>query len=75
MNWIVFIRLIIELISMLPKEPKSEEIERQLRVTINEANEGKMLTQSSTQMWEDLIPHIVAIIQIIIAWRKNPSVG
>lgn len=75
MNWLVLIRLIIELISMLPKEPKAEEIERQLRVTFNEANEGKMLTQASTQMWEDLIPHIVAIIQIIIAWRKNPSVG
>lgn len=75
MNWLVLIRLIIELISMLPKEPKAEEIERQLRVTFNEANEGKMFTQASTQMWEDLIPHIVAIIQIIIAWRKNPSVG
>jgi len=75
MNWIVLVRLLIELVRMLPKEPKAEEIERQLRVTIAEASDTDTVSVASTQMWEDLIPHIVAIIQIFIAWRKQPSVN
>jgi hypothetical protein len=64
MNWIVIIRLILEIIAMLPKEATDADIESAVQSAVADAAGDEVAAQSDD--WQELIPHIVAIVRFLL---------
>jgi hypothetical protein len=70
MNWLVLVRLILEIIAMLPKEATDAEIESVVQSAVADAAGDKLAAQSDD--WQELIPHIVAIVKFLLK-KFGPS--
>ena len=64
MAWLVIIRMILEIIAMLPKDADDAEIESVVQSAIADAAGDEATAQSDD--WQDLIPHIVAIVKFLL---------
>ena len=64
MNWLVLVRLILEIIAMLPKEATDAEIESVVQSAVADAAGDEVAAQSDD--WQELIPHIVAIVRFLL---------
>ena len=64
MNWLVLVRMILEIIAMLPKEATDAEIESVVQSAVADAAGDEVAAQSDD--WQELIPHIVAIVRFLL---------
>jgi hypothetical protein len=64
MNWLVLVRLVLEIIAMLPKEATDAEIESVVQSAVADAAGDEVAAQSDD--WQELIPHIVAIVRFLL---------
>jgi hypothetical protein len=64
MQWIIIIRMILEIIAMLPKDASDADIESVVQSAIADAAGDEVAAQSDD--WQDLIPHIVAIVKFLL---------
>lgn len=64
MQWIIIIRMILEIIAMLPKDADDAEIESVVQAAVADAAGDEAVAQSDD--WQELIPHIVAIIKFLL---------
>ncbi len=64
MNWLVIVRMILEIIAMLPKEATDAEIESVVQSAVADAAGDEVAAQSDD--WQELIPHIVAIVRFLL---------
>lgn len=64
MSWIIIIRMILEIIAMLPKDADDATIESVVQSAIADAAGDEVVAQSDD--WQDLIPHIVAIVRFLL---------
>lgn len=71
MNWLKLIQLVLEIITNLPFA-SDEQISQQTKVTLrqmaDESPDGKVFAQP-VSIWEEIIPHIIAIVRAILASR------
>jgi hypothetical protein len=64
MSWIVIVRMILEIIAMLPKSATDTEIESVVRSAVADAVGDEVAAQSDD--WQELIPHVVAIVRFLL---------
>ena len=64
MSWLVIVRMILEIIAMLPKEATDAEIESVVQSAVADAAGDEVAAQSDD--WQELIPHIVAIVRFLL---------
>ena len=64
MTWLVIIRLIIDIISMLPKDADDATIESVVQSAVADCAGDDVAAQSDD--WQELIPHIVAIVRFLL---------
>ena len=64
MSWLVIVRMILEIIAMLPKDADEATIESVVQSAVADAAGDEIAAQSDD--WQELIPHIVAIVQFLL---------
>jgi hypothetical protein len=73
MNWLIIIRMILEIIAMLPKDADKATIESVVEAAVNDCvtTATDTVSAQSQSDWQELIPHIVAIVQFILKKFAN----
>jgi hypothetical protein len=64
MNWLIIVRMILEIIAMLPKDASDAEIESVVQSAVSDCVGDEVVAQSDD--WQELIPHIVAIVRFLL---------
>jgi len=64
MDWLTIIRMILEIIAMLPKDADDAAIESAVRSAVSDSVGDEVVAQSDD--WQELIPHIVAIVRFLL---------
>jgi hypothetical protein len=64
MNWLIIVRMILEIIAMLPKDASDAEIESVVQAAVSDCVGDDVVAQSDD--WQELIPHIVAIVRFLL---------
>jgi len=64
MSWLVIVRMILEIISMLPKNADDATIESVVQSAVSDCAGDDVAAQSDD--WQQLIPHIVAIVKFLL---------
>lgn len=64
MQWLVIVRMILEIIAMLPKDADEATIESVVQSAVADAAGDEIAAQSDD--WQELIPHIVAIVRFLL---------
>jgi hypothetical protein len=68
MSWLVIIRMILEIIAMLPKDADDATVASVVETAVRDCATvaGDEVSAQSGSDWEALIPHIIAIVQFIL---------
>lgn len=72
MKWLAIIKLILELISQLPFDENSVMSDSQIETAVRQAVDKQGLSDID---WEAALPHIVALVKIVVAAFKAPQAG
>jgi hypothetical protein len=64
MSWLVIVRMILEIIAMLPKDADEATIENVVQSAVADAAGDEIAAQSDD--WQELIPHVVAIVRFLL---------
>lgn len=64
MQWLVIVRMILEIIAMLPRDADEATIESVVQSAVADAAGDEIAAQSDD--WQELIPHIVAIVRFLL---------
>jgi hypothetical protein len=70
MNWLVIVRMILEIIAMLPKDADDATIESVVETAVSDCVGNEPAAQSDD--WQELVPHIVAIVKFLLK-KFGPS--
>lgn len=74
MKWLAIIQLVMEIIALLPLNADEQGVTTQVMATVHSNEEQLKALGLQPQDWEELIPHIIAIIMFFLNRRSNPSI-